>query len=180
MECSRELLPTRRPAGRNRGRTARTIEKAESDPTLHPGDNAYARGLLAATPAAAVAEFRDALAADPTHMAARRSLSLILLCAGQLSEAIRTAEDGHLLYPEHPDFLWVLFVGHGLSGNESAAHLRLSGSTHGREEIHVALNEVVWAPPLMARQFRWQIPMAIRCRSRISSEWPGCHSPFRN
>ena len=131
------------------------IEKAKAAPTLSPGDKAYARGSLAATPAEAVAEFWDALDADPTHLAARRSLSLILLCAGQLEEATRTAEDGHLLYPEHPDFLWVLFLGHGLRGNESAAQLAFERvKPMVREDIHVVLGEVERALPLLGREFR--------------------------
>ncbi len=131
------------------------IENAAADPTLSPADKAYARGVLAATTAEARTAFQAALATDTNHLPARRALSLVLLCSGQFPDAIRTAKDGQLLYPQHPDFLWVLFLGHGLGGNEPAAQRALTRlKPMVREDLHADLDEVVHALPHLTREFQ--------------------------
>jgi tetratricopeptide (TPR) repeat protein len=135
-------------------RSRALFEAAAADPTRPEADRAFARAMLAPTINEALPVFRRALEAAPSFLPARRAYCLSLLCAGQLPDAVRAAEDGLLLYPEHPDFAWALLLSHAFAGDRdraAAALARLKPLV--RPELHPGLARVAELLPLLTVEF---------------------------
>jgi tetratricopeptide (TPR) repeat protein len=69
---------------------------------LGEADEAYARGLLAATPTEAICQFRCTLELDPFHNRATDQLAWQLFMLGQRQEARDLVAKAELIFPEDP------------------------------------------------------------------------------
>jgi tetratricopeptide (TPR) repeat protein len=93
---------------------------------LSPPDEAYARGLLAATVPESVRCFREAVDRDPFHHRANAMVAVLHVLRGELPEARERAGFGAQVFPDDPTFPAILAITHAWEGNAAAAEAEVA------------------------------------------------------